>query len=459
MTRALSGEVGTGSRRKMRSTQRIRLVSLAAALTLAFLGGASAASKIEPIVSPGGIKAWLVREQTVPMVAVDYAFRGGVNADPADKPGVANMVSSLLDEGAGDLDARAFQERMEEKAIQLGFTAGRDHFRGSLRSLTTNLDAAVDLLRLALTAPRFDTEPVELTRNQVLANLSRGSTNPNEIVNRRWWATAFPGHPYGQPSNGTPESVAAITPDDLKSYVRNVFARDTLTVGIVGDIDPKAAGELLDRAFGGLPATATLAPVPGAVMAGLGERVVVNLDVPQTVIAFGFPGIARDDPDFFTAYVVNHIFGAGSHTSRLYREVREKRGLAYSIRSSLIWMEHANIVSGGTATRSDRAAETLGIIEQETRELAADGPTQEELDKAKAYLKGSYALAYDTSGKIAGQILQIQLDNLGIDYPERRNALIDAVTLADAKRVAKRLLDSKALTVVVGRAQGLTKTN
>jgi zinc protease len=168
-------------------------------------------------------------------------------------------------------------------------------------------------------------------------------------------------------------------------------------------------------------------------MQGLGERVVVNLDVPQTVISFGSPGIGRHDPDFFTAYVVNHILGGGSHTSRLYREVREKRGLAYGIRSNLIWMEHANVVSGGTATQSARAAETLAIIDQETRELAADGPTQDELDKAKAFLKGSYALAFDTSARSPGRSLQIQLDKLGIDYPERRNALIDAVTLADAK--------------------------
>lgn len=433
--------------------------ALAAALTLACTGTAPAASKIEAIVSPGGIKAWLVREPSVPMVAVDYAFLGGANADPADKPGVAHMVSSLLDEGAGEFDARAFHERMEEKAIQLGFTAGRDHFRGSLRSLSVNLDEAVNLLRLALTAPRFDAEPVELVRNQVLASLSRATTNPNEIANRRWWATAFPDHPYGRPSNGTPESVTAVTADDLKTYVRSVFARDNLTIGIVGDIDAENAGKLIDRVFGGLPAKGTLAPVPDIAMHGLGERVVVNLDVPQTVISFGSPGIGRHDPDFFTAYVVNHIFGAGSHTSRLYNEVREKRGLAYSIRSSLYWMDHANILTGGTATRSDRAAETLAIIEQETKRLAAEGPTQEELDKAKAYLKGSYALAFDTSGKIAGQIMQIQIDKLGIDYPERRNALIDAVTLADAQRVAKRLLDTKSLTMVVGRAQGLTKTN
>jgi zinc protease len=438
---------------------RILGALLGLALGLAAFGSANAASKIQEITSPGGIKAWLVREPSVPMIALDFAFKGGGNADPAGKPAVATMAASLLDEGAGEMDARVFQERMEEKAIQLGFSASRDQFRGSMHTLSANLDEAVNLLRLALTAPRFDEEPVARIRDQLQAQLLRNSTNPNDIATRRWWATAFPDHPYGQPGNGTPESLAAITVDDLKGYVRNVFARDTLTVGIVGDIDADVAGKLIDRVFGGLPEKATLSPVPPAAMAGLGERIVVNLDVPQTVISFGSPGLARHDPDFFAAYVVNHIYGAGSMSSRLYREVREKRGLAYGISTGLLWMDHANIVTGRTATRSDRAAETLALIDEEMRRMATDGPTQEELDKAKAYLKGSYALAFDTSGKIAGQIVQIQLDNLGIDYPERRNALIDAVTLDDAKRVAKRLLDTKMLTLVVGRAQGLNKTN
>ena len=435
------------------------VTALAVALTIAFAGSASAASKIEEIVSPGGIKAWLVRDTSVPLLALDYAFTGGANADPADKPGIAHMVGALLDEGAGDLDSRTFQERLEEKAIQLGFVAGRDQFRGSLRSLAANLDEAVELLRLALTAPRFDAEPVARIRDQLQAQLLRATTNPNEIASKRWWAAAFPNHPYGRPAGGTPESLAAITVDDLKAYVRNTFARDTLTVGIVGDIDKDAAGTLIDRIFGALPAKATLEPVPDVAMQGLGERIVVNLDVPQTVISFGAPGLARHDPDFFTGYVVNHIYGGGAMTSRLYAEVREKRGLAYGIHTSLVWMEHANIISGGTATRGDRAAESLGLIEQETHRMAAEGPTQEELDKAKAYLKGYYALGFDTSSKIAGQLVQIQLDKLGIDYPERRAAMIDAVTLADARRVAKRLLDSKMLTLVVGRAQGVSKTN
>ena len=438
-----------------------RIVALALGLALGFSGVATAdaASKIQAITSPGGIKAWLVSEPSVPIVALDYSFKGGGNADPSDKPAVATMLAALLDEGAGELDARAFQERMEEKAIQLGFSANRDQFRGSMHTLAANLDEAVDLLRLALTAPRFDEEPVARIRDQLQAQLVRNSTNPNDIANRRWWATAFPGHPYGEPSNGTAESLAAITVDDLKEYVRNVFARDTLIIGIVGDLDAEKAGKVIDRIFGSLPEKANLKPVPAAAMQGLGERVIVNLDVPQTVINFGAPGLSRHDPDFFAAYLVNHIYGAGSMNSRLYHEVREKRGLAYGIRTSLVWLDHANVLSGGTATRGDRAAETLSLIEQERKRMAAEGPTQEELDKAKAYVKGSYAIAFDTSSKIAGQLVQIQLDKLGIDYPEKRNAMIDAVTLADAKRVAKRLLDAQSLTLVVGRAQGLTKSN
>jgi zinc protease len=232
-----------------------------------------------------------------------------------------------------------------------------------------------------------------------------------------------------------------------------VFTRDNLKIGIVGAIDAETAGRLIDHAFGALPAKSDLTPVPDAKPQGLGERLNVEVNVPQTVITFGGQGIARKDPDFFTAYVVNHILGGGSFSSRLYNEVREKRGLAYSVYTSLFWLEHAALLSGSTATRGDRAAETVGILEQEMRRLAESGPTQEELDKAKTYLKNSYALGFDTSSKIAGQLVQIQIDDLGIDYIERRAALIDSVTLADAKRVAKRLFDSGFLFVSVGRAQ------
>jgi zinc protease len=416
----------------------------------------ASAMTIERVKSPGGIEAWVVRDAAVPLIAVDFEFSGGTDQDPKDKAGLASLAASLLDEGAGTLDSKAFQEKLERRAIELSFRANRDAFRGTLRTLKENRDEAFEVLRLAINEPRFDAEAVERMRAQTLSQLRRNSTNPNDIASRTWWANAFPEHPYGQPPSGTPETVAAIGVDDLRGYTRRVLARDNLKIAIVGDIDLETAGKLLDSTFGALPAKAELTPVPNVAPQGMGRRVVVELDVPQAVIFFGGPGVARSDPDFMAAYVVNHILGGGSFSSRLYSEVREKRGLAYGISTSLVWLDHSAVLLGGTATRADATGETLKIIETEFKRLAAEGPTEEELAKTKTYLKGSFALGLDTSSKIAAQLVQMQTDNLGIDYIERRSAMIDAITLADAKRAAKRLLDAGLLVTVVGRPQGVT---
>ncbi|MEX0753210.1 MAG: pitrilysin family protein [Xanthobacteraceae bacterium] len=417
------------------------------------------AMPIERVVSPLGIEVWLVRQTTVPLINLQFAFAGGAAQDSADKSGVAHLASALLDEGAGKLDSKTFQERLESNAIELRFQAGRDYLQGTLRTLTENRDEAVELLRLALNEPRFDREPVERVRSQVLSSLRRQTTNPNTIGSQRWWETAFPDHPYGRNVDGTVQSVPRITVDDLQAYTKRVLARDNLKIAMVGDIDAAGAAAMVDRIFGALPAKADLRPVPAADPQGLGQRIVVDLDVPQAVVTFGRLGIARKDPDFMAAYIVNYILGGGSFSSRLYREVREKRGLAYGIHDSLVWLKSSSLMLGGTATRSDRTAETLEVIEKETKRLAEEGPTLEELRKAKAYLKGSFVVNLNNSGKIASTLLQIQIDDLGIDYMDRRNALIDAVSLDDAKRVAKRLLDSKMLVTVVGRPEGVTSRN
>ncbi len=438
----------------------MRLFTAALLPAFAFLATAPAASAmtIEKIVSPSGIEAWLVREQAVPLVTLNYSFHGGSSQDGAEKTGTANLAADLLDEGAGDLDAKTFHERLENHAIELSFQVGRDEFHGSLRALNEHRVEAFDLLRLALTAPRFDAEAVERVRRQSIAGLQRDTTNPNSIASRRWWQTAFPGHPYGRETKGTLESLPTITADDLRDYVRRVFARNELTLSIVGDVDAKTAGELIDRAFAKLPAKNDLRPVADAKPEGLGRRIVVNLDVPQAVVTFGGLGLARNDPDFMAGYIVNHILGGGSFSSRLYKEVREKRGLAYGVSDSLVWFKRAAVVLGGTATRADRTGDALAIIEAETKRMADDGPTAEELAAAKSYLKGAYALSLDTSSKIAAQLMQIQLDKLGIDYMQRRSAMIDAVTLADAKRVAKRLFGGGMLVTVVGRPKGLVSS-
>lgn len=424
----------------------------AALMSFVLAPQAQAMTKIERVVSPGGIEAWLVREPSVPLVAMEFSFKGGANQDPTDKPGVSYMTAATLDEGAGDLDSKAFQDRLERNAIELSFRASRDDLRGSLKVLTGKQSEGFDLLRQSLTAPRFDPEPVERVRAQMLTALKRETTNPTDIGSRLWWKAAFPGHPYSQPTNGSLESVPMLVRDDLKAYVGRVLARDNLKIGVVGDIDAKQLGIVLDQVFGALPAKADLRPLPDARMQSIGKKLEVPLDVPQTVVNFGGVGVARKDPDFIAAYIVNHILGGGSFSSRLYSEVREKRGLAYSVYSYLLPLDATALYMGGTQTRADRADEAVNLIEQEIKRLAENGPTQDELDKSKSYLRGSYALNFDTSTKIAAQLVQLQLDDLGIDYWERRNALIDAVTLADAKRVAKRLLDGGVLVTMVGRA-------
>ena len=438
----------------------IRLVAsiiFAAVAGIASTNSASAMT-IEKIVSPAGIEAWLVREKALPLVTLNYAFHGGATQDDADKAGTGNLTADLLDEGAGDLDGKAFHERLENRAIELSFQVGRDYVYGSLRTLNENRDEAFDLLRLALTSPRFDADAIDRIRGQTMATLQRDTTNPNDLASRRWWQTAFPDHPYGRESRGTLESVPRITAADMREYVRRVFARNELKVSIVGDVDAKTAGMLIDRAFGALPAKNDLKPIANATPTGLGRRIVINVDVPQAVVTFGGQGIARQDPEFMAAYIVNHILGGGSFSSRLYKEVREKRGLAYGVSDSLVWFRRAAVMLGGTATRADRTADALAVIEQEIKRMAEEGPTPEELAAAKSFLKGSYALSLDTSGKIAAQLTQIQVDDLGIDYIQRRSALIDAVTIEDAKRVAKRLYSGGLLVTVAGKPKGLTSS-
>ena len=434
------------------SVRRIALsVATAVTLSLAPISPSLGAAKIQHLTSPGGIEAWFVQDPSVPLIAMEYSFAGGALQDPKDKPGVANLAGALLDEGSGDLDSKGFRERLDRRAIKLSFSASHDTFRGSLRMLRDNKDEAFDLLRMALTSPHFDTADVERIRSQVISRLRRNSTNPTALAARKLWEIAFGDHPYGRPTSGTLDSVPKITVADMKQYIGRVLAKDTLKVAVVGDVDPVTLGELLDKTFGSLPARANLIPVADIKPAAPPQRAFVPLDVPQTVITFGGPGVKRSDPNFMSALVVNHILGGGS-SSRLYREVRDKRGLAYSVFDQLVWMEHSAVFVGNTGTQADRADDTIDVVEGEVRRLAEEGPTQKELDEAKSYLKGSQMLALDSSSKLAQTLLHYRLDNLPIDYIEKRNASIDAVTMDDAKQAAKRLWSQGLLTVVVGRA-------
>lgn len=416
----------------------------------------SSGTQIKRVVSPGGIEAWLVEEHSIPLIAVEIGFKGGARLDPDGKEGLAYMLSGLLDEGAGDLDSQAFQTRLEDLAVRLSFDAGRDGFYGSLRTLTDNRDEAFRLLKLALTEPRFDEEPIERIRSKILVKLNRDAASPQVIARKRWNEEIFGDHPYGRQSQGTPDSVSSITVDDLRSYVASAIARENLKVAVVGDIDADTLARLLDETFGNLPDAPAPAEFEQVEISSDPKLVVVEREQPQSVVLLGGPGLMLDDPDFFPAFVLNYVVGGGGFASRLMEEVREKRGLAYGVSTGLATLDYAGYFIGSVATENARVSESIDIIKSEFEKVRTDGITADELRNAKTYLTGSFPLRFDSNSKIANQLVGYQLVGRGIDYINTRNGKIEAVTLEDVNRVARRFMDPDALTiVVVGQPEGL----
>ena len=411
---------------------------------------------IQEVTSPGGIKAWLVEDHAVPLIAMNFSFRVGSSSDPVDKPGVANFLTGMMDEGADDLDSAAFQKQRDELAFRMSYDAGRDFFEGSFQTLSRNRDAAVELLRKAVTAPRFEPEPMERVRQQLLLGIRNDSDDPQTVASRAWLSLALPGDPYARDKSGTEQSVMAIGPDDLSAAHRRIFGRKTLQVSVVGDITAAELGVLLDRVFLALPEGEGAPPLPPVAVATAAQTKVIARDIPQSIIIFGHGGILRRDPDFIPAYIMSEILGGGGFGSRLTTEVREKRGLTYGIVAGFMPLERVGLFIGSLSTRNDKAGEAMELVKAEFRRMAEEGPTQEELDEAKTYLTGSYALRFTSGNAIAGQLLGLQQQGFGPDYVARRNGMIEAVTLDQVKTQAKRLLHPEQMIVtVVGKPEGL----
>lgn len=432
-------------------------IRLLAVIALAGLTAPAGATEVQRVISPGGIEAWLVEEHSIPILSLRASFRGGAAFDQAGREGTATMASSLIDEGAGGYDSQAFQTRLEDLSVRISFSASLDTFGATLKTLSENTDEAFELLRLAMTEPRFDEEPVERIRGQYMVHLARQAGDPDYLVGRAWYTAAFPGHPYSRPLEGTPETMAAITADDMRAFMAAQLARDRVYIGVVGDITAERLGALLDSTFGGLPAIGAPAETVLAAPGAPGTLTVIDRDIPQSIALFGGAGLERRDPDYYAAYIMNYILGGSGFTSRLTEEVRNKRGLAYSVYTYLAPMDYSAIHIGQVATQNNAVAESLDIIRAELARMRDHGVTAEELADAKTYLTGSFPLRLDSNGKIASLLVGIQLEDLGIDYIDRRNSYMEAVTLDDVNRMARRLLKPEALQIIViGRPEGLS---
>ena len=416
---------------------------------------ALAETDIKEVNSPTGIKAWLVEDHSIPFTALELRFRGGTSLDEPDKRGAVYLMSGLIEEGAGDMDARTYARELESLAASFSYRATDDTVSISARFLTENRDDVLDLLRTTIHEPRFDQDAIDRVRAQVISGLKSDQADPSDIAGRSFAEMAYGDHPYAADGKGTIESVSTLTRDDIVAAYDSVFAKDRLYVGAVGDITAEELGALVDTLLINLPANGK--PIPGRAEVNIPVGVsVVDFDTPQSVALFGHAGIDRDAPDFFAAYILNHILGGGGFESRLMREVREKRGLTYGVSTFLVSRDLASVYLGSVSSANDRIADAVEVIRQEWARAAAEGVTQKELDDAKTYLTGAYPLRFNGNGQIAGIMVGMQMEDLPIDYIATRNDKVNAVTLEEVNRVASELLDPEGLHfTIVGRPEAL----
>ena len=412
---------------------------------------------IQEITSPGGIKAWLVEDHNVPVIAMEFAFKeAGSKQDPSDEQGLARMVSNTLDEGAGNLDSQNFQKQLRDKAITLAFNASRDDLSGTFKTITANQDDAFNLLHLALSAPRFDEEPVARMRRANQARIRSSLSDPEWIAARLLNDVAFAGHPYAQNSGGTISSLARITPEDLRNFAAANLARDNLVVAVAGDITAKDLSKRLDDVFGSLPASSAAAKIPPATLQNKGSVITYHKDIPQSIIEILQPGIGRDDPDYHNAQIMNFILGSSGFGSRLMEEIREKRGLSYGVYTYMQDFDEIKTLGISTSTENKNAGEMLALIKAEWQRMRESPVTQEELDAAKSYLTGSLPLSMTSTDKIAELLLSLQREGLGPSYFEEREAAINAAQIEDIQRTAQKILAPESfVTVIVGKPENI----
>lgn len=414
---------------------------------------------IQHVVSPGGIEAWLVQDNTIPFMAIEMWFEGGGSLDRPGARGATNLMMALLEEGTGDMDAQAFATAQEGFAASFGFDTYRDEVAISARVLTQNRDEALALLRDAMVAPSFEQSALDRVRQQVISGIEFDLTDPDTISGLTFNALAYGDHPYATSLDGTVESVAALTRDDIVAAHRSALVRDRVSVGVAGDITPEELGPLLDVLLGDLPDSDLPLPEQATFHAPGGIEV-VDMAVPQSSVLFGNEGITRNDPDFFPYFVMNQILGAGGYRSRLNQEVREERGLTYGISTWTALSDYIAMHQGAFSSSNDLVAQAVEVVLAEWEDLSENGVTAAELEAAQRYMTGAYPLRFSGNGSIAGTLAAMQADDMPIDYINTRNARVMEVTLDDIQRVAERVINAETLQfVVVGQPEGLEPSN
>jgi predicted Zn-dependent peptidase len=437
----------------------IKFFGAFAAFCVLLVALAAHATTIQEVTSPGGIKAWLVQDDKLPLISMHFAFRGGVEQDPVAKQGLANLTMDMLTEGAGPYSAAAFQQELADHAIAMNFSAGRDSLTGSLKCLASEKDKAFQMLNLALTQSHFDQADIARVRDGQLTGLRTQLANPGWQARYILFQNIFGSHPYGERRLGSLKTLAALTREDITGFAAQHLGQDNLLVAVAGDITPDELAKNLDSIFGALPKTATLAPISEIIWPKNTAKILAKREGTQTDLLFVMPGPKRDSPDWYAAEIANYILGGGGFSSRLMQDVREKKGLTYGIDTGLSPMDHGALIVGEAAVDNPNAGKAWAVALDTMQRFYRDGVSDADVGMAKDYLTGELPLAMTSTDKITGVLSAIQQDKLGRDYLDHRNDMIRAVSLEDVNRAIHQWFNPDGLTLsMVGKPDGITPT-
>ena len=430
------------------------------ALTVATIAAFAQAQsfQIQALTSPAGHNLWLVEDHSNPIVSMEITFKNGSYQDPVGLEGTAAILGWLFNEGAGTLSAEAFQGIMSDESFSISADAGFERTTVTLQYLTENQDLAVDLLTSAFSEPRFDADAIDRAKDYFEAQVIRRQNGPGQEFSDLFGPLQYgEGHAFLRYYNGTLDSLAAISRQDLLDAHQRTYTKFDVEVNAVGDIYPENLGKIVDLVLQDLPdgQQAPIRPAPDAPATNV--ELVTDYAQPVTFVIGSANGIDHNEPDLNAARVADQILGGDGLSSRLFQAVREEAGLVYSIGSSLSASRDFGRIGFRFQTANDNVDEALSLTFDVIREFAEDGPTEEEVERAIDLITGSYPLRFQTSLDIVGYMNTLRVLGLPPEFPTVRNAQYEAVTIEDVKRVARRLYADKDFLIgMIGRPENRT---
>lgn len=423
---------------------RIFLVALVMTVSLA----AEAGVKIQHWVAPSGARVYFVESHDLPILDIDASFAAGGVYAPAGKTGLAGLTQGLLDGGAGDLDEEAISAHLSDIGARMGGSADDDRASVTLRTLSypKEREAALDLMRLVMTQPAFPETVLGREKARTIAAIQEADTKPDAIAAKRFAAAIYPGHPYG--ASATAETVGRIGRDDLVAFHRDYYSAKRATVSIVGDVSREEAERIAQRLTESLPTGIPETPLP-AVTLPKAETIKVAHPASQSHVHVGLPAVRRGDPDYFPLLVGNYSLGGGGFVSRLMKEVREKRGYAYSVYSYFAPRKLEGPFEIGLQTKREQAVDALKVANEVLAGFVKGGPTEAELAAAKKNLIDGMALRIDSNAKLLGYLSTIGFFGLPLTYLDDFPAKVAAVTAKDVREAFARHVKPENLVTVI----------